>query len=201
MVATSALPCPVTLLSLLFLLRAAASLARSSGLARAHGGGGRAAGGGAHDRRWGARSRRRNHGGAGRGPWQSPCELWRRGCAGSGARRGTAGAEPHTAGGKLRASNIGLGVDSPRRAHPLLPSRSATRECSRRPRLRAIVVGLFLDKMEVEEDDRMRRKTVTRSLTAWPHRLEKEGYSRHRHWLGPHVRPIKWWKSNIRWTE
>ena len=47
--------------------------------------------------------------------------------SGSGARRGTAGAEPHTAGGKLRSSNIGLGVDSPRRAHPLLPSRLATR--------------------------------------------------------------------------
>jgi len=42
------------------------------------------------------------------------------------------------------------------------------------------VIGLFLDKMEVEEDDRM-RKTVTKSLTAWPHRPEKEGYSRHRH--------------------
>jgi len=28
--------------------------------------------------------------------------------------------------------------------------------------------------MEVEEDDRMRRKTVTRSLTAWPHGLEKK---------------------------
>ena len=42
--------------------------------------------------------------------------------SGSGARRGTAGAEePHTADSELRVSNIGLGVDSPRRVHPRRP--------------------------------------------------------------------------------
>jgi hypothetical protein len=35
--------------------------------------------------------------------------------------------------------------------------------------------GFFYhDDAQVDEDERMRRKTVTRSLTAWPHRSERE---------------------------
>ena len=57
---------------------------------------------------------------------------------------------------------------------------------------------LYHDNAQVDEDERMRRKTVTGSLAAWPHWPEKgrgPGYERRvfwtNHWSGPYVRAAK----------
>ena len=117
MVVAAALPCPVTLLSLLSLLH--------GGWRHGHGGFTRSLVRTVRSMRWWGRTV-----GEVRGEVCacSGSVVARAASSDSGGRRGTAGAEEtHTAGNELRASNIGLGVDSPRRAHPLLPSRSATR--------------------------------------------------------------------------